>query len=83
MEWKMKVTTPFFSIIVVCYNAGEELRKTVESIQNQTDTDYEIIVKDGVSTDGSLKQLKEDDRLRIYSSPDKGIYDAMNQAVSY
>ena len=79
----MKVTTPFFSIIVVCYNAGEELHKTVQSIQKQTDGDYEIIVKDGASTDGSLKQLQEDDRLRIYSSPDKGIYDAMNQAVSY
>lgn len=79
----MKVESPFFSIIVVCYNAGEELHKTVQSILNQTYTDYEIIVKDGVSTDGSLEQLPEHERLRIYSESDLGIYDAMNQAVSY
>ena len=47
MEWKMKVTSPFFSIIVVCYNAGEELHKTVQSIHKQTDGQYEIIVMTG------------------------------------
>ena len=38
-----------FSIIVVCLNAGEQLRETVESIRRQSEEDYEIIVKDGVS----------------------------------
>lgn len=79
----MKVGNPFFSIFVVCYNAGKELQKTVQSIRNQTDKDYEIIIKDGVSTDGSLERLQEHERVRIYSEPDEGIYDAMNQAVSY
>ena len=40
-----------FSIIVVCLNAGEQLRETVESIRRQSEEDYEIIVKDGVSGD--------------------------------
>ena len=39
-----------FSIIVVCLNAGEQLRETVESIRRQSEEDYEIIVKDGANT---------------------------------
>ncbi len=79
----VKTGNPFFSIIVVCYNAGEELHKTVQSILEQTFTDYEIIVKDGGSVDDSLSRLPESERLRVFSAKDKGIYDAMNQAVSY
>ena len=45
---------PFFSIIVVALNPGKRLEKTLESIVNQTFTDYEVILKDGGSTDGSL-----------------------------
>jgi glycosyltransferase involved in cell wall biosynthesis len=43
-----------FSIIVVCLNAGEKLQQTIESILCQTEQDFEIIVKDGGSTDGSV-----------------------------
>ena len=39
--------TPFFSILVVCLNAGSKLEQTITSIQAQDFTDYEIIVKDG------------------------------------
>ena len=49
---------PFFTIIVVSYNAGDKLLKTVESVNRQTFTDYRILVKDGMSTDGSLEKLK-------------------------
>ncbi len=70
-----------FSIVVVCLNAGEKLRRTVESILAQTYPYYEIIVKDGMSTDGSVEGLPEDKRIRIVRQKDKGIYDAMNQAV--
>lgn len=44
-----------FSIIVVCLNAGDRLRETIESIRNQTEQDYEIIIKDGASTDEVTK----------------------------
>ena len=49
---------PFFTIIVVSYNAGDKLLKTVESITRQSYTDYRVLVKDGMSTDGSVEKLK-------------------------
>lgn len=82
----------FFSIIVVCLNAGVKLRETVESIRGQSEKDYEIIIKDGVSTDSdTIRYLEElerenltDNRIRVYRGrKDSGIYDAMNQAVEY
>ena len=70
-----------FSVIVVSLNAGEELRKTVESVLCQNYGDYEILVKDGGSTDGSVEALPQDKRLRVVTRKDRSIYDAMNQAV--
>lgn len=72
-----------FSIVVVCLNPGEKLLKTVQSVLNQKYGNYEIVVKDGGSTDGSLEQLPADSRIRVYTRLDSGIYDAMNQAMSY
>lgn len=72
-----------FSIIVVCLNAGLKLKETVESILKQTEKDYEIIIKDGLSEDGSLEMVPKDERISVHSQADKGIYDAMNQALNY
>lgn len=75
-----------FSIIVVCLNEGEQLHKTVQSILDQTEEDYEIIIKDGGSTDGSVEKLltaASSGRIKIYREKDSGIYDAMNQAVKH
>ena len=71
-----------FSIITVCLNPGESLSKTLESIEKQTYKDYEVIIKDGGSTDGSLSCVPKDIRFRISYGSDKGIYDAMNLASS-
>lgn len=71
-----------FSIIVVCRNAGEKLHKTIESIRRQTEKDYEIIVEDGLSTDGSLEKLVPGEDMKVFRERDEGIYDAMNRAVS-
>lgn len=73
-----------FSIIIVCLNAGERLRETVDSVFAQRYEDYEIVLKDGGSSDGSVEELSrtiQDGRLYIYQKKDSGIYDAMNQAV--
>lgn len=75
--------TPFFSIIIVSYQAAATIRETVESVLMQSFSDYEIIVKDACSTDGTLEQLPEDPRIRVYATRDKGIYDGMNEAVGY
>ncbi len=76
---------PFFSIIVVCLNPGEKLPKTLESIQNQTFQDYEVIVKDGISDDGSLTcitEILDKEKVKLIEKKDQGIYDAMNQAAA-
>ena len=70
-----------FSVIVVSLNAGEELKKTVESVLAQKYADFEIVVKDGGSTDGSTDLLPADARIRLIVKKDRSIYDAMNQAV--
>ena len=71
-----------FSIIVVALNPGGKLKQTVDSVLSQTYSDYEIVVKDGGSKDGSVEKLPKDERIRLFTQPDKGIYDAMNQAVA-
>ena len=77
-----------FSIVVVCYNAGEKLNQTVTSILDQSFTDLEIVVKDGLSTDGSVEAMERlvesrgaKDLLCLIREKDSGIYDAMNEAV--
>lgn len=75
----------FFSIIIVCLNSGQRLYDTIDSILEQTYPNYEVIIKDGGSKDGSVKALAErytDVRLHVYTKKDSGIYDAMNQAVA-
>lgn len=72
---------PRFSILVVCLNPGKKLQKTIDSVLCQTYTDYEIVVKDAGSSDGSVEALKENEKIRVLVEKDKGIYDAMNQAV--
>lgn len=75
--------SPLFSIITVTYNAAETLPATLASIKEQSCKLYEYIVMDGVSKDNTV-QLATDANItnaRIFSSPDKGLYDAMNKAI--
>ena len=80
--------TPMFSILVVSLNPGDKLVETMKSIAGQTNTDYEVIVKDGGSGDGSLDALRSylqgqelAKRVRILEQPDSSIYEGMNQAA--
>lgn len=72
-----------FSIITVNFNNKEGLRKTIESVIHQTFRDFEFIVIDGGSTDGSTDILKEYDAQIDYweSEPDGGIYQGMNKGI--
>lgn len=74
---------PLFSIITVTYNAGETLGPTIKSVNSQNFNDYEHIIMDGCSKDRTLTIARENatDRTKITSSPDHGIYDAMNKAI--
>ena len=49
---------PRFSILVVCLNPGDKLNKTLKSIEKQTYQDYEVLIKDGGSKDGTIEALK-------------------------
>lgn len=72
-----------FSIITINYNNKDGLRKTIESVIHQTFRDFEYIIIDGGSTDGSTEVLKEFDKEITYwvSEPDKGVYNAMNKGI--
>ncbi len=72
-----------YSIITINYNNREGLRKTIESVVNQSYRDFEYIVIDGGSTDGSREVIEEYAGHIDYwvSEPDKGIYNAMNKGI--
>lgn len=71
------------SIITVNLNNRDGLKRTIESVVSQTFTDYEWIVIDGGSTDGSRELIEQyADRFAYWcSEPDKGIYNAMNKGI--
>ena len=71
------------SIITVNLNNAVGLKRTIESVVAQTFTDYEYIIIDGGSTDGSVDIIKQyADRISYWvSKPDKGIYHAMNKGI--
>jgi glycosyltransferase involved in cell wall biosynthesis len=73
----------FFSIITINYNDKSGLRRTIESVASQTYVDYEYIIIDGGSTDGSVDVIKEfaSDIDCWVSEKDRGIYHAMNKGV--
>ena len=76
------MTHPLLSIITICYNE-KQIERTCKSIVEQTWQDFEWIVVDGGSTDGTLDILKKyKDRIDILiSEPDKGIYNAQNKGI--
>lgn len=123
LVWSMSMK---FSVIVVCLNPGTKLKTTMDSILGQTCRDFEVIIKDGGSTDGSIDPWKDyvkgmegttpkgriversalsreetllrlekhsgdmpseeriaaaEGTVRFFREKDRGIYDAMNQAV--
>ena len=73
------------SIITINYNNREGLQRTIDSVVSQTFTDYEWIVIDGDSTDGSRELIEQyaDHFAYWCSEPDKGIYNAMNKGISH
>ena len=74
---------PLISIITVCYNSENTIKKTIESIINQTYKNIEYIVIEGKSTDRTLEVINEykDKISKITSEKDGGIYDAFNKGL--
>jgi glycosyltransferase involved in cell wall biosynthesis len=75
--------SPTISIITATFNCERELPQLVESLRAQTDQNFEWVVADGGSSDGTpaLLQALSDLRVLVSSQPDFGIYDALNRAL--
>lgn len=79
-----------FSIITVVFNDRAGLKRTIKSVYNQSFDNYEYIIVDGASKDGTVELARESTRefqkkgieLKVISEPDKGIYDAMNKGTN-
>jgi glycosyltransferase involved in cell wall biosynthesis len=71
------------SVITINRNDCPGLKRTVESVLSQTYQDYEYVVVDGASQDGSREFLEANARRFHFwiSEPDRGIYDAMNKGI--
>ncbi len=75
------MTLPY-SIITVCLNAKADLKKTLSSLEKQRCRDFEWIVVDGKSSDGSLEGIIGHPLVsHCISEQDKGIYEAMNKGL--
>jgi glycosyltransferase involved in cell wall biosynthesis len=76
---------PKISIILPTYNSKQFLKERMDSILHQTMQDWECIVIDGNSKDGTWDELnvlsKSDSRFKLYQFPPKGPYDAWNKGV--
>jgi glycosyltransferase involved in cell wall biosynthesis len=74
---------PRLSIITINFNNAQGLKKTVESVVNQTSHDFEYIVIDGGSTDGSVDIINQyADKINYWvSEADKGLYNAQNKGI--
>ena len=80
----MKATTDFkITVITINYNNLKGLQRTIPSVLSQSYTNYEYIVIDGGSTDGSKEYIESQQQAISYwvSEKDKGVYNAMNKAI--
>lgn len=68
-----------FSVVTVSYNHAEFIRQTIESVLAQNYPDFEHLIIDGGSTDGTLDILREYPHLRWISEPDRGQSHALNK----
>lgn len=74
---------PTVSVITVCYNSAQTIRRTLESVAAQTYSNIEYIIVDGGSSDDTLAIIGEYSHVvtRMVSEQDGGVYEAMNKGV--
>ena len=73
---------PILSIITINFNNAIGLEKTINSVTSQLFHDYEYLVIDGGSNDGSVDIIKRQKKINYWvSERDGGIYDAMNKGI--
>jgi len=72
-----------YSIIIATYNSANTLAEAIQSVLQQTLKDFELIIIDGKSSDGTLEIIKSYEKEITYwiSEKDKGVYDAWNKGI--
>jgi len=79
------MSTPKISILLPCFDAAPFLKERIDSILAQTFSDWEAIVLDSYSDDGSwecfLSIASTDSRFRLYQIPREGVYPALNRGI--
>ena len=82
---RTNTSTPLFTIITSTLNAMDSVERCIESVSAQTFDNYEYIVVDGASTDGTAEFLNSHKELFsvLISEPDTGIYNAWNKALKH
>jgi glycosyltransferase involved in cell wall biosynthesis len=80
----MAVQQPILSVITIVYNNVKDIERTILSVLNQTYSNIEYIIVDGLSNDGTPDIIKhyENRIAKLISEKDEGIYDAMNKGLS-
>lgn len=73
------------TIIIVCLNCKPVIEETVLSVLDQNYKNFEVIIVDGGSSDGTIEIIEhlrnKDERINFISEKDNGIYDAMNKGI--
>lgn len=78
------ILKPFFSIVTISYNQADFVADTIRSVLDQSFSDFEYIIQDPGSTDGSRDIISSftDKRIRIYFETDEGPADGLNRGFS-
>jgi glycosyltransferase involved in cell wall biosynthesis len=76
---------PIISVILPVYNASKYLGEAIQSVLDQTFTDFELIIINDGSTDNSQSIIEsfDDNRIRVYHKPNTGLIETLNLGVSY
>lgn len=72
------------SVLTVSWNSAKTIRFTLDSFFAQEHEDKELVVVDGASSDETIDIIRSypQERIRLLSEPDEGLYDALNKALS-
>src|SRR3954469_18249574 len=80
-------TTPAISVVMPVYNTERYLAPAVESILNQTFKDFEFIILDDGSTDGSVRMIQEyaeqDNRIRFFPLEHRGYVSLLRRGLNH
>ena len=79
------ISSPKILIVTPCYNAERYIEYCIKSIKSQSYTNFEHIIVDGGSTDGTLDIIRKYEgsyNMRWLSEPDDGMYDAITKGFA-